>query len=149
MIKKVSSEMMNKIIETRKPYGRFFYRAGNVFVACDNERGDAWVEEFSTLAQCITWLGGCRVMVDLNHVFDWIYRNHDFVEPFKVYLRMKKNQDFIKTVISKGFERHIVDVKISIKDREAVVYVDDTLNTHIWDYTRSLTMRNMLAFKMD
>lgn len=39
-----------------KPLGQFIRKAGKKFVGIDNSDGDAWVEEFSSEAECVRWL---------------------------------------------------------------------------------------------
>lgn len=36
--------------------GKFYCKDGNVFVGCDNSTKHAWVEEFETETEVITWL---------------------------------------------------------------------------------------------
>ena len=59
-IKKISSEEVSKIIEIRVPLG-LFYTIGKVgdkkvYVGIDNRTGDAWTEDFKSLASCKRWL---------------------------------------------------------------------------------------------
>lgn len=54
--KYVSQEQANKIIETREPRGKFVQDTGIEFVGIDNSTGDAWVEEFPDLTECLKWL---------------------------------------------------------------------------------------------
>ncbi len=58
MIKRVTREETNKIIDTRKPLGEFLEIGDNTFIAIDNSTGDAWVEEFEDIEECIAWLNG-------------------------------------------------------------------------------------------
>ena len=39
-----------------EPLGLFYHRDGNLFVGIDNRTGEAWVEEFASLEECIAWL---------------------------------------------------------------------------------------------
>lgn len=44
--------------EGRENYGLFLARAQKVWIACDNTRGDCWVEEFDNQRDAIKWLWG-------------------------------------------------------------------------------------------
>ena len=59
-IKLISIEEGSKIIDTREPLGLFYRYCvdENVFVGLDNSTGDANVEGFETLDECIAWLRG-------------------------------------------------------------------------------------------
>ena len=57
-LEEIQSEEARKIINTRKPLGKFFKREGDFFVGIDNSTGDAWTEEFDQLKDCIEWLNG-------------------------------------------------------------------------------------------
>ena len=48
------------IIENRLPLGMFVQDEGTVVVGIDNSTGDAWVEEFPDLTECLMWLAGER-----------------------------------------------------------------------------------------
>ena len=56
--KKITQEEATKIIEERKPLGLFYLKNGNVYVGIDNSYGDAWTDDFKSLASCKRWLGG-------------------------------------------------------------------------------------------
>jgi hypothetical protein len=60
-IKKVDPEEATRIIETREPRGLFYcidkeFKNIKVYVGIDNTYGDAWTEDFRTLASCKRWL---------------------------------------------------------------------------------------------
>ena len=55
-ITKVTKEEANKIIETREPLGLFWFIYGDTFIAIDNSRGEAFVEEFDDKEECLQWL---------------------------------------------------------------------------------------------
>jgi hypothetical protein len=57
-ILEVSSSDADVIIIKREPRGLFFLREDGVYVGIDNLTGDAWVEEFNSLAACKKWLLG-------------------------------------------------------------------------------------------
>ncbi len=44
------------IIGTAKPRGLFYLQEGNGYTGIDNMAGDAWVEEFPTMLDCLKWL---------------------------------------------------------------------------------------------
>lgn len=58
--KSLSPNYFIKIItneETRnRKKGLYWIKENGVFVGMDNTSGDAWVEEFNTLQECINWL---------------------------------------------------------------------------------------------
>lgn len=70
MIKYVTSEEASKIIETRKPLGKFFeidFEAEEIiYIGIDNTTGDAWVEEFEDIEECICWLNQEEYYGDIN-----------------------------------------------------------------------------------
>ena len=51
-IKKVSPLEATKIIETREPRGLFYCISAETYVGIDNTYGDAWTEDFKSLAAC-------------------------------------------------------------------------------------------------
>ena len=56
--KRVSTNDLMAIIRARQPRGLFYgldSKTG-VYVAVDNNSGDAWTEEFSSEADCLRWL---------------------------------------------------------------------------------------------
>lgn len=55
-IKQITKEQAHKIIETRKPIGKFWLVDGEKFVGIDNTDGDAWTEDFTDVNECIAWL---------------------------------------------------------------------------------------------
>lgn len=40
-----------------EPIGLFYHWDGNTVTGVDNSTGDAWVEDFHSLGDCIAWLG--------------------------------------------------------------------------------------------
>jgi hypothetical protein len=57
-IKLVSQSEAQAIIDTREPKGLFYTIGGGIYVGIDNRTGDAWVEEFKTEQECMSWLKG-------------------------------------------------------------------------------------------
>ena len=55
-IQKVTQEEMLKIIETRKPLGKFYRIEGKTIIAVDNSTGDAWTEEFKDFEAFLLWI---------------------------------------------------------------------------------------------
>lgn len=47
-----------KIIQERVPLGKFVYAEAGKVCGIDNSDGEAWTEEFETLAECLKWLDG-------------------------------------------------------------------------------------------
>lgn len=47
-----------EIIEHRGRRGRFVEEDGATYIGIDNTTGDAWVEEFPDLLECLMWLAG-------------------------------------------------------------------------------------------
>lgn len=70
MVKIITPEQMNKIIDDRKNpshEGKFMYiTSDDKYVCCDNETGDAWVEEFDDLIIATKWLNGLIEMEDVH-----------------------------------------------------------------------------------
>lgn len=56
-IKKVTPEQIEKIIDVREPIGLFYCIEDGRYVGVDNRSGDAWTEDFKSLAACKRWLG--------------------------------------------------------------------------------------------
>ena len=63
MAKKMNIECIGrkealKVIDTRKPLGLFVLHdlCNDCYSAIDNSTGDAWVEDFDTMAEAIAWL---------------------------------------------------------------------------------------------
>ena len=55
-IQKVTQEEMLKIIEIRKPLGKFYRIEGKTIIAVDNSTGDAWTEEFTDFETFLLWI---------------------------------------------------------------------------------------------
>jgi hypothetical protein len=47
-----------RVIETRKPFGRFVEETGIEVIGIDNSDGNAWTEEFPDIIECLKWLAG-------------------------------------------------------------------------------------------
>lgn len=54
--KYVDQAEATEIIEHRGRRGLFVQKCGETYVGIDNRTGDAWVEEFPTLTDCLMWL---------------------------------------------------------------------------------------------
>ncbi len=65
MIKKISIEQAEQIIETKQPAGLFYtqviVKGKRVYAGIDNKAGDAKAETFENLRVCKKWLRGGRV----------------------------------------------------------------------------------------
>ena len=55
-IELVTQQAAIDIIENRYPYGLFVQADGDRVVGIDNQDGNAWVDEFATLQECLDWL---------------------------------------------------------------------------------------------
>jgi hypothetical protein len=53
---KIDNNKSIEIIEKREPRGLFYTIENDIYVGIDNLSGDAWTEDFDTLAQCKRWL---------------------------------------------------------------------------------------------
>lgn len=58
MIERIDIEKGIEIMRTFQPPGLFVYYEPptGLYVAIDNSTGDAWVEDFDTMAEAIAWL---------------------------------------------------------------------------------------------
>jgi len=54
--KQITRKEAYVIIGTRKPLGRFYLPEGNGYTGIDNMTGEAWVEEFPSMPDCLNWL---------------------------------------------------------------------------------------------
>lgn len=65
MIKKVSIEQAEQIIETKQPIGLFYasviVRGKRTYAGISNKAGDAKAETFDSLRVCKKWLRGGKV----------------------------------------------------------------------------------------
>lgn len=52
----IKNDRLHKIIDERKPQGRFVSYQDTLWVAVDNRTGDAWTEDFNTLHEALEWL---------------------------------------------------------------------------------------------
>ena len=52
----VSEEKMNSVIESSEPLGRFVFDSDIEVIGIDNSAGNAMVEEFPDLGECLEWL---------------------------------------------------------------------------------------------
>jgi hypothetical protein len=70
MVLIITPEKMNQIIDDPKNpshEGKFMcITSDNNYVCCDNETGDAWVEEFDNLITATKWLNGLIEMEDVH-----------------------------------------------------------------------------------
>lgn len=57
--KYVNQQEAIEIIEHRGRRGLFVQEDGATYIGIDNSTGDAWVEEFPDLAECLMWLADC------------------------------------------------------------------------------------------
>lgn len=57
-ITEITSEQATAIIDSREPLGKFYLYEGGKVIGIDNERGEAWTEEFENLKECTDWLLG-------------------------------------------------------------------------------------------
>lgn len=55
-IKEITKEEAHKIIETKEPEGLFWLIDGDTFIAIDNSRGEAFIEEFDDKEEGLQWL---------------------------------------------------------------------------------------------
>lgn len=55
-IQEITEEAGFKVITSREPMGRFYYKEGNRWIGLDNRSGDCWTEAFGTKAECLAWL---------------------------------------------------------------------------------------------
>ena len=63
-IKKISYELAEGIIDTRKPQGLFYTILGGLYVGIDNHSGQAWTESFPNLRKCKQWLSNPNIEVE-------------------------------------------------------------------------------------
>lgn len=56
--KYVNQQEAIEIIEHRGRRGLFVQEDGATYIGIDNSTGDAWVEEFPNLTECLMWLAG-------------------------------------------------------------------------------------------
>ena len=54
--KYVDQAEATEIVEHRGRRGLFVHKSDKVYVGIDNSTGDAWVEEFPNLIECLKWL---------------------------------------------------------------------------------------------
>ena len=58
--KYVSRKEAIEIIEHRGCRGLFVEEDGGTYIGIDNSTGDAWVEEFPDLTECLMWLADAK-----------------------------------------------------------------------------------------
>lgn len=63
MIKVASPEHANRIVNTKKPIGKFITKNDGKYVAIDNSDGQAFVKEADTLDECKSWLNGKELVI--------------------------------------------------------------------------------------
>ena len=55
---KVTPQYADDVTRTHLPIGRFWYRAGNLYVGIDNQHGEALTDEFSSFEDMEKWFHG-------------------------------------------------------------------------------------------
>ena len=55
---KVTPQYGENVVQTHLPIGRFWYRAGNLYVGIDNQHGEALTDEFSSFEDMEKWFHG-------------------------------------------------------------------------------------------
>lgn len=56
-IREISVSQMAVLVEMDGPIGLFYYKEGSdLFTGIDNSTGDAFIEQFRTLEECLRWL---------------------------------------------------------------------------------------------
>lgn len=89
-IKEVTREEADRIINNRNPLGLFRCIDNSKYIGIDNTTGDAWVEEFNTLDDCIKWLKNEENALSSDKVL-----NNDLIikaNIFKDIIRAEKDQ---------------------------------------------------------
>ena len=66
----VTQQAAIDIIENRYPYGLFVQADGAKVIGIDNQDGNAWVDEFDTLQECLDWL----LDVQIEEPIEWFGR---------------------------------------------------------------------------
>lgn len=61
LLKKVNSNEAEKIITTREPKGLFWTKEDELYIAIDNQTGNAWTENFKTREECFEYLKGEKI----------------------------------------------------------------------------------------
>lgn len=61
MIKIINNKDAENIINKRIPKGLFLIFEHESYTGIDNKTGDAWVEQFENLKNCLKWLGGYEI----------------------------------------------------------------------------------------
>lgn len=62
VIRKITLEQANTIIDTRQPLGSFYVLEAGIYIGIDNSNGQAWMEEFPNLQKCKCWLSNPNVL---------------------------------------------------------------------------------------
>lgn len=63
-IKQITQQEVNEIFDNGfetgkyKPLGYYYVESDGTYMGIDNSTGNAWVEDFDNLADCIAWLNG-------------------------------------------------------------------------------------------
>lgn len=71
------TKVLNSETNGRYSYGegnKYFRCDDNKWIGCDNETGDAWVEEFDSEEDCIKWL---LILEDIDNI-KWIVLDEEF-----------------------------------------------------------------------
>jgi hypothetical protein len=61
VIKIITPEKADQVIETRKPYGSFIVLEEGGFTGIDNTAGEAFTEDFKDLKNCLAYLHGAEL----------------------------------------------------------------------------------------
>lgn len=64
---------LDRVIEERKPLGLFYSwdAKRSCYIACDNSRGDAFTEAYTTVDDCLTFLRGEKQGYFIEHTGDY------------------------------------------------------------------------------
>ena len=54
----INSKQFQLLIEKRKPLGKFFLKENRIYIGIDNTRGEAFTEEFQSIAALKLWFDG-------------------------------------------------------------------------------------------
>ena len=83
MVEIITKRQMDLIIACPKRadnIGKFMYiTKDNIYVCCDNQTGDAWVEEFSDLIIATKWLNNLFDKCDKHDRPKEVFDGHDHI----------------------------------------------------------------------
>lgn len=119
-ITEITKEEANKIIETKKPLGLFWYRDDEVnrgYVAINNSSGEAFVERFVYRSDSYLWLKDCL----------YAYKHGLIMKaPTSSYHpEVKRVQELITNMILSGASTEEME--------RAIDYSKDVLDTFKWE----------------